>query len=122
MADVVLCTRLHSAMGAAVAWEPAGRHVASVATDGTVIVMVRSGPEACVPCAVAKQPVSALAGGTGLPGACAQCLDQDGDGRYILLAGYARPHRWWCSGSTAVAMGCGRPQGGSPFRASQCDM
>ena len=42
MAEVVPVTRLHSAMGAAVAWEPAGQHVASVALDGTIVVMVRS--------------------------------------------------------------------------------
>ncbi|KAK9838098.1 hypothetical protein WJX81_001298 [Elliptochloris bilobata] len=35
----VAAVRLHNAMGAAVAWDPAGRHVASVATDGTVVVM-----------------------------------------------------------------------------------
>ena len=56
-ADVVLGARLHSAMGAAVAWEPAGQHVASVALDGTIVVMVRSCAEPCMHFVFAELPV-----------------------------------------------------------------
>ena len=46
-------------MGAAVAWEPAGQHVASVALDGTIIVMVRGRAEPCVPLSLSEElPVS----------------------------------------------------------------
>ena len=44
-------------MGAAVAWEPAGQHVASVALDGTIVVMVRSCAEPCMQCVFAELPV-----------------------------------------------------------------
>lgn len=70
-ADVMLGARLHSAMGAAVAWEPAGQHVASVALDGTVVVMVRSCAEPCVQCGDAGLPAPVLGGETGLALACA---------------------------------------------------
>ena len=50
--------RLHSAMGAAIAWEPGGRHVASVATDGSVAVVVRT-PHAGVPAEYAEAIMTA---------------------------------------------------------------